>query len=676
MATNPYTAGVFYEGSFISKEFVQAFSELGVDRRVAILAEISARPQFSQFVIHRVFATVPVLTQLPAVYAYFYINTSGVLSSQTFPVQVADMTDQWLSASPPPKYLVFTDSELNYRYVTSSTGTNPTLSASATKPSPSLDDAQFVGEYLEMIGRDGISIYRVSVNTSNQILVTLNRVEPQRAAPIRISNGHPFAYDGVNLWIEGLISISDVSMSVDEYLSGYSGVTTPRLGTVHVQLADAWFRYLIQQSWDTRTIEIKIGFTDEPIGNYRVILRAKTERAEANLNELVISLRDHSILLDKPMQDNTFEATGIYEGTGDIAGRLKPLAYGLVRHAAPILIDELRSLYVIHDGPVHEIFSIHVGGILMTNIGDLTTFTQFNNLLDWVPHQAQVDMGGYVTDYANGAFRLAGRPQGAITVSFWGSTSVPKSTSRISEIASAILALRLPELARNQNEFDTFTTEQGGGAGIYISDDMSIRDVLHALVAPVGAVVYVNAQNVVGIKRMRARTPVAILGKHNLIEDVMPSRRNPPKPAAFYRIGYYRNWTVLNETDLLNTSNTNIRIFLQRQFSYRNAIWYGRGAVRLPAYESAPTCVYETTLDNIDAASKLAAFIEFRDHQMQNLYEATAVGFSFQIDIGDTVLFQVEELGTWNTKTGIVVEVIEKSITSSQEDFTQLLIWA
>jgi hypothetical protein len=33
-------------------------------------------------------------------------------------------------------------------------------------------------------------------------------------------------------------------------------------------------------------------------------------------------------------------------------------------------------------------------------------------------------------------------------------------------------------------------------------------------------------------------------------------------------------------------------------------------------------------------------------------------------------------MGAINTKTGIVVKVIEKSITSSQEDLTQLLIWA
>ena len=676
MATDPYTAGVFYSGSFITQEFIQQFSELGVDRRTAILAEISPRPQVSQFVIHRS-TTIPEFDNLTTVYGYFHINTSGTLTGQTSPKQFSNKTDQWLNMAPPPIWFIFTDENLAPRYVRCSASGTPTLSSSTTKPAPSLlKDAQFVGEYLEMIGEDGISIYRITVNSSNVISVTLNRTEPERNAPIYVSNGHPFAFDGTHLWLEGLVSISDIQMGIDTYLGGFSGVTAPRVGTIHIQLADGWFRYLVGQSWDSRDIEIRVGLTDEDIGLYRVILRAKTERAEANLDEIIITLRDHSIVLDKPIQTRTFAGTGVYEGIGDIAGTLKPLCYGFVRHITPVLINEASNVYRIHDGPIHEFLSIHQGGILMTNIGDLASFPTLPHLIAWFPTQAQVDMGAFMTDYRWGTFRTATRPTGPLTVTAWGSTSISKNLNAMSEVCRTILNEKVPELTINENDFDQFHTEQLGGVGLYITQSRTIREVLQDLVAPVGAVLSVNALNTVSLRRLRAREPVAIIGEHNLVDDVQLSRRNPPGPGSLYRIGHFRSWTVLNETDLLNTSSPNIRIFLQRELNYVNAGWQGQGFTRLPVHDSAGTLEYNTLLDGTIYAKQVGAFLQYRDHSLQNLYDCVVIGFAFQIQIGDTVLFQLNEMGVTNTKTGIVVEVTEKSITSSNEDLTQLLIWA
>lgn len=674
--TDPYVAGVYYTGFFITKEFTQRFSELGIDRRNAVLADISARPQVSQLIVNRNFSVQPNFGTVQNIYTYFYVNTSGTLIGQTTPQQFPDKTDQWLNTAPPAKYLIFTDENLSPRYVTCSTSGTPVLSASATKPWPSLDDAQFIGAWLEMIGEDGISIYRMSVNSSNVISVTLDRVEPERAATIRISNGHPFAFDGTNLWLEGLVSISDIQMAVDPYLGGFSGVSTARVGTVHIQLADKWFQYLMGQSWDSRDIQIKVGLTDEDIGSYQVVLRTKTERAEANLDELVITLRDHSMVLDKPMQTRTFAGTGVYEGGADATGVLKPLAYGFIRHLPPVLIDEVLNLYMVHDGPIHDIFSLHQGGILMTNLGDLESFPQFSSLVEWSPTQADVNVGGFMTHRAAGAFRTATRPGGALTVTLWGSTSVPRATSGTSEVCRVIINEKAPELALDQNAFDAFRNEQVGGVGLYITQSKTIREALHDLVAPVGAILNVDSLNVVSIRRLRTRQPVASLGAHNLVDGVQLSRRNPPRPGSIYRIGHFKNWTLLNETDLLNTSSPNIRVFLQREYAHVHSAWQGEGFTRLPVHDSAGILEYNTLIDNRTLASTLGVFLQYRDHSLQNLYSCTVIGLSFQIQIGDTVLFQLDEMGVFNTKTGIVVEVTEKAVTSSNEDLTDLLIWA
>lgn len=674
VGTNPYTAGVFYSGSFITDEFVQSFNEVAVDQRVAILAEISAKPQVSQLIMHRAPYTSPTLENLSAVYHYYRITAAGVLTGGTTPTQFTAFTDQYVNTSLPPRRLIFTDAELGYHAVFSNTSAQ-LVAASISVGAVTAND-QFVGDYLEMIAADGISIYRITVSTTDVISVTLNRTEPQRAATIRISNGHPFAYDGTNLWLEGLTSIGDMSTSLDQYLGGYAGVCIPQVGTISIQLADQWLAYLIQQSWDTRNIEVKIGLTDQDIGQYRVIMRAKTERAEANLDTLTVVLRDHSILFDRSMQENTYTGTGLgYNGSPDVTGVLKPLCFGFVRHITPVLIDEQLNIYQVHDGPISEIISVHSGGALHTRLGGLVPGQ--TDLLSWEPTTAELNAAGYREHLASGTFRMAIAPIAPVTVTLWGDVGISLTTGRASEVCRTIISRRVPEATINQNTFDEFQTEQVGAVGIYITDKINVREALNRVIAPLGGIIHVDALGVVSARRLHAREPVAVLGRHNTLQGLSVSYRRPPRPGKIYRIGYAKNWTLLKQSDLLaNASSVNVRAFLQREYIYKEMTWYGGTNTRLPNYDSAESIEHPTLLDHSANASQLAAFLAFRDHSLQNLYECTAIGFAFQIQVGDTVLFQDDELGFYNVKTGIVVAIIEKALTPDSEDLTQLLIWA
>jgi len=674
LGTNPYTAGVFYSGSFIVTEFIQDFPELGIDRRLAVLAEISPRPQVSQLIIQRVPYVIPTVENYQSgAFSYFRVTSpGGVLTGTTTPTQFADKTDQYVNTATPPAALVFTDPSLGFHYVTSDSSN--VLSSSSTQPVVPLDRLQYVGEYLEMIAEDGISIYRITVSASNVISTTLDRTEPQRAATIRISNGHPFAYDGVNLWLEGLVSIGDVSMSVEQYKGGYAGVSVPRVGTVSIQLGDQWFAYLIQQSWDTRTIEIKVGLADEDIGSYRVILRAKTERAEADLDGLTIVLRDHSVLFDRSIQANTYAGTGGYDGDSEVLGVNKPLTFGFVRHITPVCINSVLHLYQVHDGAIHQFNALYSGAINIPNLGGVPS--GHTDLTTWVPTTAEINVAGYRVDYAKGMFRLSLAPIAPVHLELWGDTGISRTTISAAEVCRVMIQRAAPECTIDQNSFDAFQTEHIGGHGIYIKDEMTLRAALNAIIQPIGAIIRVNSLGVVSIQRLRARDPVAVLGEHNIFEDAVPSKRTPPKAGSGYRLGHYKNWTLLSPTDFLLQPSGSLGTFLQREFSYKVLTWYGTPNTRLPHYDSTEVLTIDTLMDNTANVSAVAAFLAFRDHSFQGLYDVTVLGFSFRIQVGDTVLFQVPTLGTRNLKTGIVVEVIEKALTSTQEDLTQLLVWA
>lgn len=661
MSTNPYTAGVFYTGSFITQQFVPTFTELLADERVAILAEINAAPDVSVLVLKHTYI-FPNLDDLSLTHGFYYINSGGTIEVSGAIPTFTGKTTTYVNSAQPPTVLVFTDENGDFRYVSANQQTL-VLSASGTKNTGFRSDLfQFVGEFLEMVGEDGESIYRISVDSGDNINVTLNRTESQRNAPIRISNGHPFAYDGTYLWLEGLVSLGDIETRVEETETGFGGVAVPLVSTLSIQLADGEFDYLVNQKWDTRDIEIKAGLTTDPIGEYRVILRGKSERAEWDYNLLRISLRDQGILFDRNVQTNTYAGTGVYEGTEDIAGRVKPLGYGFVRQATPVLLDANLNLYQVHDGPIHLFGDIAQGAVYLIRL-------QEDDALEfWLPTEADVDAGGYRTDHNRGMFRLAAPPGGPVTVNFNGDRNIPFNSTQ-GDIVRAIAQRVIPEADIDQDAFDRHNDVVQPLFGLYLKEQVTVRDTYRQLCASNGDFVAISRLNTLRIRHLHRNDSVAIITENDIIDDDFVHRRRPPRPGRTYRMGYQRSNTVLNEGDFLGAADSYLRQFLVSE-------WRWIEFNPMPGeskYDSSKTVELHMLTDGPPYDHIVEA--AFRDHILSDLYSITVHGYSFGIEVGDTVLLQLDRWDINFPKTMIVVGVIEMSPTDNTEDRTRLLLW-
>jgi hypothetical protein len=301
---------------------------------------------------------------------------------------------------------VMTDENGDFRYLYANTTTLAMQSTAVPFADALSNRTQYFGTFIEFIGEDGFSIYRLTVNSSNVISITLVRQEPRRIEPIHISNGHLRPFDGINLYYASLMSIGSIEYRLQEVAVGFGGVSIPTIGTLTIQLADSDFDFLAGQSWDTRDIVIQAGLSTNPIQQYSVIMRAKTESAEWNLNEITISIRDQGILFDRSVQNNTYAGTGGYEGTEEMKGRVKPISLGHVVHATPALVDPMLNLYQFNDGPTNndrptnELIRIYEGGSAHFSL-QLNT-----NLLAWQPSPQDVDSAICGVDLTRGFFLL------------------------------------------------------------------------------------------------------------------------------------------------------------------------------------------------------------------------------------------------------------------------------
>jgi hypothetical protein len=671
---NPWLAGNFYTGLFVENQFIPSFHQLLTDQRFAVLAEISAKPDISVLGMTQTYGVPPIPAVLGLTHLWYYITIAGAIQPVTVLPRFPGFTTSYVNAADQPGFLVLADSAGDLHYLTPHPITK-VLQSSSTRPTDAQltreERGQFFGDHIEMVGYGGEKIWHITVSPSNVLSCTLVRTEPERTQPIYVSNGHPFAYDenykGGVVWINGLIELGDIQYAIEETETGYSGLAIPRVSTMSIQISDGEFDYLTWQSWDTRAVEIKWGLTTESIGEYTVILRAETERAEWDDDTFRISLRDKGVLFERSMQENTYTGMGGYEGTSDILGNLKPLGYGFIRSASPALLDSNLQLYQVNDGPMHFFASISQGAVPLNQwpISD-------PDLLNWDIQQSDVDFGIVRVDTSRGIFRLAAPPGGRVTVDFMGSTSVPIQGSS-GQIVRAMVERVVPEAIIDGASFNEYLQIRGGLHSQYITEPKTLGEAIRELIAPIGGVVLLGRLNQVRIRHIWRSSAKAYITDSSIADGTPVSRRRPPRPGSLYRMAFQKSWTTFTETDFLGAANVNLREVLENEFRWIEFQSRGPTDVSLNRHDSSKTVEIISLSEHpfYEALIQIA----LRDHAMQDLYEMTVTGWSWQLEPGDTVLVELSRWGMTSPRTMIIVEVTEMSPSIETEDRTKLLLW-
>ena len=94
---------------------------------------------------------------------------------------------------------------------------------------------------------------------------------------------------------------------------------------------------------------------------------------------------------------------GSLEGNASLAGQVKPLLLGQVRQRVPVLVDPIRFVYQIHDGPVQAIDGVQIDGDDYTVNADVADI-----------YQSTPGVGQFNTCLAKGLFRLNAAPSGSM----------------------------------------------------------------------------------------------------------------------------------------------------------------------------------------------------------------------------------------------------------------------
>lgn len=333
-------------------------------------------------------------------------------------------------------------------------------------------------------------------------------------------------------------------------------------GEIEVQNGDGYFDTLVDElSVDGRRIVVRAGVKGWAYSSFETLFEGTATGWRADDTACRLRLRDLAYKLDIPLQENLYKGTGGLEGGDDLRGRPKPWALGDLSSAniPAVLVDPIKLIYQVSDGPVSEIFRVYDRALELANAGPVP------NIVEAAPAPAT-----FVTELGRGYFRLGSVPAGLITCDLYGDNS-DGFVVTASDIALRVL-LKKTDLGPAEIDgasFQDLKILQPANVGYWFgTEQLLVSDAMDACLG--GILGWWGCDRAGGLQvgRLDAPGPQSSFSLTDLdIIEIqrleLPAEINPLIWRG--RVGYQPNYAV-QATDIAGAVTTQRRQFLAQRF--------------------------------------------------------------------------------------------------------------
>jgi len=317
-----------------------------------------------------------------------------------------------------------------------------------------------------------------------------------------------------------------------------------QFGLIELLAGDAALDALVAaQAIDGRDVRVLVGPYMGAYSEFVAVANVVGTEWEPGDTVVRLGLRDKSYGLELPVQGGVYTGTGGVNGTAELKDKPRPKTLGFAREVLALLIDPVKLVYQVHDGPMQAVVAVYDRGAALTAGADTPDYPSLI--------AAEVADGNFATSLAYGLVRLGSSPAGRITADVEGDASGGYST------ALDVLAIRLltyagiPETEIHDPSWSALAS-LSGPMGLYISEGErpTTAQVIDRLVASAGGFWGVRRDGKFVAGRLQApedATPALELDLWNVV-DVAAEPDPPPRWRQV--VSYQPIYTLQPGTDL------------------------------------------------------------------------------------------------------------------------------
>ncbi|MCF0055510.1 hypothetical protein [Dyadobacter sp. CY356] len=415
----------------------------------------------------------------------------------------------------------------------------------------------------------------------------------------------------------------DVSvLSNDEF-----GNSNQSYGSIVIQNGNGNLDRLTDYFWSSRRVTVKAGAKTFRYQDFATIFDGAIDDFDGDDDQFTLTIKDNRSKTDQQIVSGIYGGTGGIDGGANIINTYKPLAYGKIKNAEPILVDSINLIYQIHDGSILGVDAVRDRGVGLTNGGDVPDIIL-----------ATVAPGQFKTQLSGGYIKLGSTPAGRITMDVQGENGNGGYVSKTGAIIQRIVTTRLglnpvePEYidGGSLNNLDAVLT---GDVGTYINKNMTASDVISDLVSGVGAYWTFTRQGLLFAGTVSPPSVESAVITINDIDEQGIKLERVTKPAWRVSVGYAPAWTVQDESELASATTNADRSFVSNEYRY---LTHEDRAVRGNSKELIEKIFYTNIANQADAQSLLDRLVSVYSTPRQ-VFQLTVYRALFKLYIGAQV---------------------------------------
>jgi hypothetical protein len=333
------------------------------------------------------------------------------------------------------------------------------------------------------------------------------------------------------------------------------------LGSFSIINADGDLDSIVRgYSIDGRRVRVLLGLSSYRYDQFTPIFTGRMAQWGNDLSKVNIVVRDESYRLEKPMQTDIYDGSGGYNGGADLLGKPRPMTFGQVLNVSPPLIDSANLIFQVHHRTIQSVDAVYDRGATITAGANYATYAALV--------AAVVSAGTYATCLTFGLIRLGSTPSGLITADIKGDASATyiDTTGAIGKrIIKDFGGLVDTEL--DLASYVDFEAGLPGTVGWWRgTDPINVNSALDEIMGHCAA--WWGAMPDGPIQVGRLTTPSATLYTLALDEsdqiklEILDPLNGTFPPRFRQRVGYQKNWTPQQDTDLAGAVTAARRQFL------------------------------------------------------------------------------------------------------------------
>ncbi len=420
---------------------------------------------------------------------------------------------------------------------------------------------------------------------------------------------------------EFIKSIPNYSTSISvPTANSFSIKSSTSFGDIKIEncdkLKDIWLTY----AWAGRKVSIFLGDKTWARSDFRLMINGFIDSFEASDEKtLTLKIRGLEYQLDVPISKNLLT-------TGNDKDKPKPLSFGSIYNASPVLVDAPTHKWMVHDGTINNIVAKDNGAVLtITQTGD-GTFT----LTTGGTSNLTTDIQGY-------------KPAGVAYLT--------TTVNIVKYILTTYTGLTSGDL--DTASFTALNSLCSQLVGIYTRNGAKVVDVVNELLSSIGAFHTRSITGKIVLRRFDVPTESPVLylnsdtdmAKTFKIEQILP-------PVYRVSVGYNRNYSVLQT--VAGALADDVKSNLQQEWRVATAT----NSAILTAYPLAGVAdQYGTCLQiQADAAAESSRLLAL--HGVQRIVYSIDASFSaFNLQLGDTINLKANRYGFDAGKNCVVVGI-------------------